>query len=187
MARYTLVRQDSAIHQAFTELHGSGTIVGPNLVVYSFAWSQLAAEDPDLFQSVKIDPVFPVDESPVPPVVFDIDSEQPQEMSLATLRQLMREQPGLFTQPSEEAPEPRYKTRLSSLEFVDLIGDALEVAIYTAAQGSIDIQRWKDRVFGADFVDLVADERIKTGLDALKAAGIMKAADVNRIMLGKPY
>lgn len=138
--------------------------------------------------SVSIDLIAPEDpEQPLPAIVFDPAVDVIQHLSTANFRKLKEQQPELFPAPvAEPDPEPRYRRKMTSNEFVNLLGDELETLILTAAKSSIDIQKYINRMGWADYVDL-DDSGVFAGLAGLKKAGLISQEEIDRIMLGVKY
>jgi len=71
-------------------------------------------------------------------------------------------------------PEPPQPKRFTSLQFLDLLTEAEQLAVATAAMQSPQVKLWYDRALAAQFITL-ADPRTAAGLDALVAMGLLTA------------
>lgn len=149
MSTITILHKDSPLIDSFIE---AGTKVTPSLidhVISSWTLNDVQTRtdlDPELI-SVCIDPIIPEDENPVvPAIVFDAAEDAIQHLSAANYHKLRAEQPGLFPAPVvEPEPEPRYKTHMTSSEFVrDLITQEEWQAVETHAQINAAVAAWRD-------------------------------------------
>lgn len=78
-------------------------------------------------------------------------------------------------------PEP--KRRITRLAFRNLFTGAEKIAIYTAAESSVQIRVWLDDLNAAEFVDLDYPATI-AGVQALEAGGIIAEGRAAEVLAG---
>jgi len=84
-------------------------------------------------------------------------------------------------QDTKPTPEPEFKTKFTSLEYLDRFTDQEQVDIVTATNSNIQIKLFYDRLLAATFIDL-EDHRTEAGIDALIAAGLLDESRKEQLM-----
>jgi hypothetical protein len=87
-------------------------------------------------------------------------------------------------QPSAAPPWTPPPPTLSYLQFEALFTQGESTAIFSAAQGNAALFRWLLRAAGAQAIDL-GNAEVRTGLDALVAAGLVTADREAAILAGR--
>jgi len=88
---------------------------------------------------------------------------------------------GQWVAPPE--PESVARTRLTRLEFRDMLTGAEKVAIYTAAESNVQIKIWLDDLAAAEFVELT-DARTIAAVNSLETATLIGEGRAAEILAG---
>jgi len=80
-----------------------------------------------------------------------------------------------------ETPEPPQVRRVSRLAFRNRFTDAEKLALYTAAESSVQLRVYLDDLAAAEFVDLDYPATV-AGVQALEQAGIIGAGRAAEIL-----
>jgi len=86
---------------------------------------------------------------------------------------------------ADYTPPTRYRTNMTKTEFRSLFTQAEKVAIYTAAEASVEARIWLDDLRDAGDVD-VTDQAAISGVSGLVTAGILTKARADEILKGVP-
>ena len=84
-------------------------------------------------------------------------------------------------QDTKPTPEPEFKTKFTSLEYLDRFTEQEQVDIVTATNSNIQIKLFYDRLLAATFIDL-EDQRTEAGIDALISAGLLDESRKEELM-----
>jgi hypothetical protein len=88
---------------------------------------------------------------------------------------------GVWSAPPEPETPPR--TRLSRLEFRGRFTEPEKIAIYTAAESSVQVRIWLDDLAAAEFIELT-DPRTIADVGALETAGLIAPGRAAEILAG---
>ncbi|WP_292950109.1 hypothetical protein [Neptuniibacter sp. UBA847] len=132
MSTQTILHKESPLVAAFTEAGAGLSDLMLNHYVSNYTLSDVQQRTETALEATPIDinPIIPEDaETPVPAIVFDAVTHNPQFLTTSNYRALKAQQPELFNPPIVEPdPEPRYKRVMTSSEFVRDVLTREEVA-----------------------------------------------------------
>lgn len=147
MSTQTILHKESNLVAAFTEAGAGLSDLMPNHYVSNWALADVQQRTETALEATPIDinPIVSEDpETPVPAIVFDAATFEPQFLTTSNYRALKAQQPELFNPPIvEPVPEPRYKEYMTQAEFIrDLITEAEWEAIAPLAQADPTVWAW---------------------------------------------